>query len=393
MPSRRFMSALAVLATLRSGLRLRRRRRGRRRREGGERGREGRRHDVRRPRARRVRRVDRSAEAHAARHRRVHRAAERGDARGGAQGVAERARRLRRDRAVSLLRRADRRSRGRAGGPDQRLADGRGLRRLRRGQAEGRASSTTARGIRRSRPTSSSRPTSGAARRTSRRAGTRSSSCCGARTDRRTAPARGRRATTRRAPNAKRRADVPAAHDAAADRRPGERRDQWAKADGAVSHGVPRRSRACAARIMRGIGALAAGELAGERMAVAFESAEQEDEHSCFSDNTNADVVNDIKGIRMVYLAEFRGDLRREPARPRRRARRRSSPIERRARSTQMLAKAQAFPATFETMIAARRRLAPSARRWRTSSTTSRSRARSWAKVARQLDLKVGFEV
>ena len=36
-------------------------------------------------------------------------------------------------------------------------------------------------------------------------------------------------------------------------------------------------------------------------MAVALESKEQEDEHSCFSDNTNADVVNDLRGIRMVY--------------------------------------------------------------------------------------------
>ena len=42
--------------------------------------------------------------------------------------------------------------------------------------------------------------------------------------------------------------------------------------------------------MLRGIGALSAGELAGERMAVAYETKDQEDEHSCFSDNTNADV-------------------------------------------------------------------------------------------------------
>jgi len=40
-------------------------------------------------------------------------------------------------------------------------------------------------------------------------------------------------------------------------------------------------------RILRGIGALNSGELAGERMAVALESQDQEDEHSCLSDNTN----------------------------------------------------------------------------------------------------------
>lgn len=56
--------------------------------------------------------------------------------------------------------------------------------------------------------------------------------------------------------------------------------------------------------MLRGIGALSAGELAGERMAVAFETRDQEDEHSCFSDNTNADVLANAIGIRMVYLAE-----------------------------------------------------------------------------------------
>ena len=34
---------------------------------------------------------------------------------------------------------------------------------------------------------------------------------------------------------------------------------------------------------------------------------DQEDEHSCFSDNTNADVVGDCEGIQMVYLRDFPG--------------------------------------------------------------------------------------
>ena len=67
--------------------------------------------------------------------------------------------------------------------------------------------------------------------------------------------------------------------------------------------------------IVRGIGALNTGELAGERMTVAYETKDQEDEHSCFSDNTNADVVNNIKGIRMVYLGEFPGVSGPEPDR------------------------------------------------------------------------------
>ena len=61
------------------------------------------------------------------------------------------------------------------------------------------------------------------------------------------------------------------------------------------------------ANILRGIGALSAGELAGERMAVAYETKDQEDEHSCFSDNTNADVVGDVAGVQRVYLGEFPG--------------------------------------------------------------------------------------
>lgn len=59
--------------------------------------------------------------------------------------------------------------------------------------------------------------------------------------------------------------------------------------------------------MMRGIGALSAGELAGERIAVAYETRDEEDEHSCFSDNTNADVVGNARGVRMVYLADFPG--------------------------------------------------------------------------------------
>jgi putative iron-regulated protein len=57
--------------------------------------------------------------------------------------------------------------------------------------------------------------------------------------------------------------------------------------------------------ILRGIGALSAGELAGERMAVAYDTKDQEDEHSCFSDNTNADILGNAIGIQRVYLSQF----------------------------------------------------------------------------------------
>ncbi len=60
-------------------------------------------------------------------------------------------------------------------------------------------------------------------------------------------------------------------------------------------------------KIFRGIGALTAGELAGERMGVAFDTKDQEDEHSCFSDNTSADVKNNAIGVQRVYTAKFPG--------------------------------------------------------------------------------------
>ena len=42
-------------------------------------------------------------------------------------------------------------------------------------------------------------------------------------------------------------------------------------------------------------------------MTVAFEERSQEDEHSCFSDNTVADIVANARGIQMVYHGEYGG--------------------------------------------------------------------------------------
>jgi len=105
-------------------------------------------------------------------------------------------------------------------------------------------------------------------------------------------------------------------------------------------------------KILRGIGALTAGELAGQRMGVAFDTRDQEDEHSCFSDNTAADVKGNAIGVQRVYTAKFPGvsgpslaDLVAA-----------KSP----ETNTKLMAKLDAtvkatsnFPATFEKMIAA----------------------------------------
>ena len=59
------------------------------------------------------------------------------------------------------------------------------------------------------------------------------------------------------------------------------------------------------AKMFRGIGALSKGELAGERMTVALANKDQEDEHSCFSDNTRADIEMNFRGIRNVYVGAY----------------------------------------------------------------------------------------
>ncbi len=58
-------------------------------------------------------------------------------------------------------------------------------------------------------------------------------------------------------------------------------------------------------RIITGIGELSRGELAGERMTVAYEERSQEDEHSCFSDNTTADIIANAVGIQMVLTGDY----------------------------------------------------------------------------------------
>ncbi|MDQ5896559.1 MAG: putative iron-regulated protein [Pseudomonadota bacterium] len=58
-------------------------------------------------------------------------------------------------------------------------------------------------------------------------------------------------------------------------------------------------------RMIVGLGSLSRGELAGERMEVALNSQDQEDEHSCFSDNTHRDIVTNALGIENVWLGRY----------------------------------------------------------------------------------------
>lgn len=58
-------------------------------------------------------------------------------------------------------------------------------------------------------------------------------------------------------------------------------------------------------KILNGIGKLSKGELAGERMFVAWDLKSKEDEHSCFSDNTHRDIVTNAIGIENVYYGRY----------------------------------------------------------------------------------------
>ncbi|WP_234264280.1 imelysin family protein [Hydrogenophaga sp. NFH-34] len=59
-------------------------------------------------------------------------------------------------------------------------------------------------------------------------------------------------------------------------------------------------------KIIVGLGSLSRGELSGERLEVALNSQDQEDEHSCFSDNTHRDAATNAKGIQNVWLGQYR---------------------------------------------------------------------------------------
>lgn len=59
-------------------------------------------------------------------------------------------------------------------------------------------------------------------------------------------------------------------------------------------------------KMITAIGTLAKGELAGERIDTALsDTKDQEDEHSCFSDNTHNDIIANTQGVRNVYTGTF----------------------------------------------------------------------------------------
>ena len=60
-------------------------------------------------------------------------------------------------------------------------------------------------------------------------------------------------------------------------------------------------------QIIAGLGVFVKSEFANERIAVAVLTPSEEDEHSCFSDNTHRDIVNDYLGFKNVLTATYKG--------------------------------------------------------------------------------------
>lgn len=60
------------------------------------------------------------------------------------------------------------------------------------------------------------------------------------------------------------------------------------------------------ALVFKGMGSLAGAELSGERLTVAYETKNQENEHSCFSDTTHLDLANNAQGISNVCQGQYR---------------------------------------------------------------------------------------
>ncbi len=69
---------------------------------------------------------------------------------------------------------------------------------------------------------------------------------------------------------------------------------------------VEQASKETVSKILTALATLSAFEMASERMSVALDSGDQEDEHSCFSDTTHQDFVFNAQGIDNVYRGNYK---------------------------------------------------------------------------------------
>jgi putative iron-regulated protein len=60
-------------------------------------------------------------------------------------------------------------------------------------------------------------------------------------------------------------------------------------------------------KILTGMIVLAGFETGGERLQASLDAGDQEEEHSCFSDNTHRDMIQDVQGILNVWTGTYTG--------------------------------------------------------------------------------------
>ena len=78
----------------------------------------------------------------------------------------------------------------------------------------------------------------------------------------------------------------------------------WA-IDGSYRPEFEKDSEAAMEKILTGMIILSGFETGGERLQTALDSGDQEDEHSCFSDNTHVDMIEDVQGVSNVWNGSY----------------------------------------------------------------------------------------
>ncbi len=82
--------------------------------------------------------------------------------------------------------------------------------------------------------------------------------------------------------------------------------NNWQDRGAAYNDLMGKGTQAALSTILTGMGSLAYGELAGERIRLGLLLNDPEEEHDCFSDNTHNSHYYDALGIRNVFMGEYR---------------------------------------------------------------------------------------
>lgn len=81
--------------------------------------------------------------------------------------------------------------------------------------------------------------------------------------------------------------------------------DAWKDEAGSYREEFLADPREAVRKIAIGMFQLAGKETGGERLSAALDTGKQEDEHSCFSDNTHRDMIQDIQGLKNVWRGSY----------------------------------------------------------------------------------------